>query len=317
MSENKTAQISKTTGFSKRLLLFKKNLPLLLLALPGLIILITMRYFPMFGLVLPFKDYKYDLGFWKSEWVGLKNFEFLFKSDDVLIATRNTILYNLVFIVIMAALAVILALLLYELSARAVKVYQTILYLPHFVSWVVAAFIVNALFDMDFGFVNRMLTAFGMEPVMWYNDAKYWPWIIILSNLWKGLGSSAIMYYAALIGISPDYFEAAKIDGAGKFKQIWHISIPMIKIVIIVLFILNVGKIMFADFGLFYNVPMNSPLLYSTTDVLDTYVYRALMNMGNIGMSSAAAFYQAVIGFVLVVVTNLVVKKIDPESGLF
>lgn len=317
MSENKTAQISKTTGFSKRLLLFKKNLPLLLLALPGLIILITMRYFPMFGLVLPFKDYKYDLGFWKSEWVGLKNFEFLFKSDDVLIATRNTILYNLVFIVIMAALAVILALLLYELSARAVKVYQTILYLPHFVSWVVAAFIVNALFDMDFGFVNRMLTAFGMEPVMWYNDAKYWPWIIILSNLWKGLGSSAIMYYAALIGISPDYFEAAKIDGAGKFKQIWHISIPMIKNVIIVLFILNVGKIMFADFGLFYNVPMNSPLLYSTTDVLDTYVYRALMNMGNIGMSSAAAFYQAVIGFVLVVVTNLVVKKIDPESGLF
>lgn len=313
MTNNKATK----TGFSKRLILFKKNLPLLLLALPGLVVLITMRYFPMFGLVLPFKNYKYDLGFWKSEWVGLKNFEFLFKSDDVLVATRNTILYNAVFIVVMAAIAVIIALLLYELSARAVKVYQTILYLPHFVSWVVAAFIVNALFDMDFGFVNRVLTSFGLEPNMWYNDAKYWPWIIIVSNLWKCLGSTAIMYYAALIGISPDYYEAAKIDGAGKLKQIWHISIPMIKNVIIVLFILNVGKIMFADFGLFYNVPMNSPLLYDTTDVLDTYVYRALMNMGNIGMSSAAAFYQAVVGFVLVVVTNLVVKKVDPESGLF
>lgn len=313
MKNSKTAK----SGIKRRLILFKKNLPLLLLALPGLVVLLTMRYFPMFGLILPFKNYKYDLGFWKSEWVGFKNFEFLFKSDDVLVATRNTILYNTVFIIFIAALAVVIALLLYELSAKAVKVYQTILYLPHFVSWVVAAFIVNALFDMDFGFVNHMLTSFGLEPKMWYNDARYWPWIIIMANIWKILGSSAIMYYAALIGISPDYYEAAKIDGAGKLKQIWHISIPMIKNVIIVLFILNVGKIMFADFGLFYNVPMNSPLLYDTTDVLDTYVYRALMNMGNIGMSSAAAFYQAVVGFVLVVVTNLVVKKVDPESGLF
>ena len=152
---------------------------------------------------------------------------------------------------------------------------------------------------------------------MWYNYPKYWYWIIPIVSVWKTLGNNSLMYYAALIGISPELYESARIDGAGKLKQVWYISIPMIKNIIVVLFILHVGKIMYADFGLFYNVPLNIGLLYPATDVLDTYVYRALMTLGDIGMSSAAAFYQAVVGFVLVMISNSIAKKVDPESGMF
>ena len=226
-------------------------------------------------------------------------------------------MYNLLFIFIGTLVGIILALMLYELTAKQVKVYQTVLYLPYFISWVVAAYIINALFDMDFGFFNKILEMLGREPIMWYSDASKWPLTIVLANVWKGMGNGALMYYAALIGISPEYYEAARIDGASKLKQIFYVSLPMIKNVIIVLCVINVGKIMHADFGLFYNLPMNSSALYSTTDVLDTYVYRALMTMNDVGMSSAASFYQAVVGFILVVATNLIVKKIDPDSGLF
>lgn len=306
-----------TSSLGRHVKDFKKNLPLLILALPGLITLILFRYLPMFGLILPFKDYKYSKGIFHSDWVGLKNFEYLFKSSDVMSATVNTIVYNLLFIFIGTVIGLVLALMLYELTARQVKVYQTVLYLPYFISWVVAAYILNALYDMDFGFINKILAAFGQEPVMWYSEPGKWPLTIILANVWKGMGNGALMYYAALIGISPEYFEAARIDGAGKMRQIFSISLPMIKNVVIVLCVINVGKIMHADFGLFYNLPMNSSMLYQTTDVLDTYVYRALMTMNDVGMSSAASFYQAVVGFILVVATNLIVKKIDPDSGLF
>ncbi len=296
---------------------FKSNCPLILLTLPGLALLILFRYLPMFGMILPFKNYDPSLGFFKSEWCGFENFKYLFQGSGAMRATLNTILYNGAFIVIGTILQIILALMLYELSAKFVKGYQTVLIMPYFVSWVVGAYIVKALFDMDYGSVNRIIESLGGTPKMWYNEPKYWPAIIITANMWKNIGYGCIMYYAALMGVSPDYFEAAKIDGAGKLKQIWYVSIPMIKNTIIVLFILNVGKIMFADFGLFYNVPMNVSLLYPTTDVLDTFVYRALINLGDVGMSSAAAFYQSVIGFVLVVATNFIVKKFDSDSGLF
>ena len=170
---------------------------------------------------------------------------------------------------------------------------------------------------MDYGIFNKIIVYFGGEKLMWYNNPEYWFWIIPILSVWKTLGNNVLMYYAALIGISPELYESARIDGAGKLKQVWYISIPMIKNIIVVLFILNIGKIMYADFGLFYNVPLNIGLLYPATDVLDTYVYRALMTIGDIGMSSAAAFYQAVVGFILVIVSNSVAKKIDPESGMF
>ena len=296
---------------------FANNVPFLVLSLPGIILLICFRLLPVFGLVLPFKNYTFDKGFLLSEWVGLKNFEFLFKSSDVLIATRNTILYNVSFIVLGIITGVIAALCPYELSSRFVKGYQTVLFLPYFISWVVAAYIVKAILDVDNGVLNRIIVRFGGNAVNWYGEKGVWPGIIIISSVWKTIGNNAIMYYAALIGISPEYFEAARIDGAGKLKQMWYISIPMIKNVIIALFIINIGKVMFADFGLFYNVPLNSSILYETTDVLDTYVYRALINLGDIGMSSAAAFYQSVIGFLLVIATNFIVKKVDPDSGIF
>ena len=270
----------------------------------------------MFGLLLPFKNYQYDKGLFGSDWCGFENFKFLVNSKDVFLATGNTLFYNFVFIISGIVLGIITALLLNELSSRFVKLYHTILYIPHFVSWVVAAYIINVLLNVDNGIINHLLISLGKEPISWYTESKYWPGIIIIANIWKSVGSSAVIYYAALIGINPEYYEAAKIDGAGKLKQIMYISIPMIKNVVIVMFIMSVGRIMYADFGLFYNVPMNSSLLYSTTDVLDTYVYRSLINLNDIGMSSAAAFYQAVIGFVLVVITNFVCKKFDPDSGL-
>lgn len=306
-----------SVALGKKMNTFKKNFSLLILALPGLATLILFRYFPMFGLILPFKNYQYDKGLFGSDWCGFENFKYLVSSSDVFRATVNTILYNLGFIITGIVLGIFIALLLNELSSRFVKIYHTVLYIPHFVSWVVAAYIINVLLNVDNGILNHILETFGKEPIQWYSESKYWPIIIFVSNIWKTIGSSAVMYYAALVGISPEYYEAAKIDGASKLQCIFRISIPMIKNVIIVLFIMNVGKIMFADFGLFYNVPMNSPLLYSTTDVLDTYVYRSLMNLGDIGMSSAAAFYQSVIGFVLVMATNLICKKLDPDSGLF
>lgn len=315
--ENNKAISGKMRVRSVKSRTFGNNLPFLMLSVPGIILLVCFRLLPIFGLILPFKNYTYDKGFLMSDWAGFGNFEYLFKSGNVMIATRNTILYNLVFIVTGIIAGVIIALLLCELTSRAVKVYQTVLFLPYFISWVVAAYVVKALLDVDNGLVNHIITAFGGEGVNWYGEKGVWPGIIIISNLWKNVGNNVVMYYAALVGINPEYYEAAKIDGAGKLKQMWYVSVPMIKNVIIVLFIINIGKVMFADFGLFYNVPMNSSLLYETTDVLDTYVYRALINLGDIGMSSAAAFYQSVVGFLLVIATNFIVKKVDNESGIF
>ncbi len=307
-------QVNKKNKFASD---FKRSLPFLLLALPGAVVLFLFRLMPLFGLVLPFKNYNPTLGFWKSDWAGFQNFEFLFRSNDVLNATRNTLFYNAVGIVAGIVVGVGIALLLFELANKYVKIYQTILYLPYFISFVVVAFIMKGLLDMDYGIFNKIIVYFGGEKVMWYNNPEYWFWIIPILSVWKSLGNNVLMYYAALIGISPELYESARIDGAGKLKQVWYISIPMIKNIIVVLFILNIGKIMYADFGLFYNVPLNIGLLYPATDVLDTYVYRALMTIGDIGMSSAAAFYQAVVGFILVIVSNSVAKKIDPESGMF
>lgn len=316
MKNNMAALDNGRVCFPKRRKL-GNNIPFLVLAVPGIVLLVCFRLLPIFGLILPFKNYTFDKGFLGSDWAGFKNFEYLFKSSDVLVATRNTILYNVIFIITGIVAGVIIALLLYEITSKFVKVYQTVLFLPYFISWVVAAYVVKALLDVDNGLVNHIIERFGGESVNWYGEKSVWPGIIIISNLWKTVGNNVVMYYAALVGINPEYYEAAKIDGAGKLKQMWYVSIPMIKNVIIVLFIINIGKVMFADFGLFYNVPMNSSILYQTTDVLDTYVYRALINLGDIGMSSAAAFYQSVIGFLLVVATNFIVKKVDPDSGIF
>lgn len=300
-----------------RLLTFRKSFPLTLMTLPGVILIFIFNYIPLFGLILPFKDYKFSDGFWGSKWVGFRNFRFLFQSKDMIVATRNTILYNFAFILVGTTVSVIIALMLFELSKRAVKFYQTTIILPYFISWVVVAFIVNSLLDADRGVINHLLVKCGREGVLWYNNPKYWPVIILLSSLWKGTGYTAVVYYAALMGLDQECYEAAYLDGASRLKQVWYISIPGIKSMITIMVIMSIGNVLRGDFGLFYNVPLNSSLLYSTTDVIDTFIYRALLNLGDIGMSSAAGFYQSCVGFLLILITNAVVNKVDKDSALF
>lgn len=296
---------------------FIKNLDLTLLALPTIIMILIFNYIPLYGLLLPFKDYKIGLGFWRSEWCGFKNFEFLFNGEDVIRATKNTILYNLAFIVIGTIVSIAVALMLYNLSKKAVKTYQTILFVPYFVSWVIVSYVVIAMLDMNYGVFNEIIKAVGGEKIMWYNEPKYWPFIIIFMNIWKNTGYNAIVYLAALMSIDTTLYEAAEVEGATKWHKIKYISLPGIKNMIIMLTIMKVGQIFSGDFGLFYNVPLNSALLYPTTDILNTFTYRALMSMGDIGMSSAATLYQSFAGFILVMITNAVTRKLDSDSALF
>lgn len=295
----------------------RRNSGLLFLALPGILFLFVFNYIPLYGLILPFKKYRYDLGFFDSPWAGLSNFEFLFKGNTLERVIRNTLGYNLIFIFLGTFISIVLALLLFELGRKSVKVYQTVLFFPYFISWVVAGYAFQAIFDMENGIANRLMVLFGAEPVMWYNDPKYWPYILVFVAVWKGAGYGSVIYYAALMGADQELFEAARIDGANKLQQIISISIPLIKPIITMMVILQIGKIFYSDFGLFYNVTLNSTLLYPATDVIDTFVYRSLIDLGDIGMASAAGFVQAVVGFVLVMSTNFIVKKINSENSLF
>jgi len=297
--------------------IFKQNLPLTFLALPAIIFTFVFSYIPLYGLLLPFKKYIPSKGFFGSPWVGIENFKFLMDNDAVTVATRNTILYNIAFIILGLFMSVLIALMLFEMRSLFVKMYQTCLFLPYFISWVVAAYAAKVFLDIDYGMLNAIITSLGGEAVAWYNVPKYWPAILIIAELWKGMGYSALIYYAALMGTDKSLFEAARIDGAGKIKQIWYISLPSIKPMIIMMTILKIGKIFYGDFGLFYNFTLNSSLLYSTTDIIDTYVYRSLIKLNDVSMSSAAGFYQSVLGFFLVLLTNWVVNKIDKENALF
>ncbi len=313
----KTKKNKISLGIRNEITHFKKNWQLTALAIPAVIMIFIFNYLPLYGLIIPFKNYIPRLGIAGSEWVGLQNFEFLIKTGTIWGAVFNTIAYNLAFLFIGVIIEVCIALMLYELSKRAVKVYQTALLVPYFLSWVVVAYVLNTLLDKQHGILNNLITFFGGSEVMWYNEPKYWPFIIVLTYLWKQMGYGAIVYLASLSGLDSAYFEAAKIDGATKLQQIRYISLPLLRPVITIMLILGIGKIMKGDFGLFYNVTMDSPLLYPTTDVIDTYVYRSLMNVSDLGMSSTTGFVQSVFGFILVVTTNKIVDKIDPSNALF
>lgn len=296
---------------------FIKYLPLTLLAVPTLIYFIIFKYLPMYGLILPFKNYQASKGFFGSDWVGLENFKFLLHNAQLNKAVINTVLYNLVFIIGGIFFAVLIALMLFEVSRRSVKVYQTVIYLPYYISYVIVAYAALAFLDAENGLFNKIIALFGGSGRLWYNNPGYWPAIIIFTAIWKGAGSDAVLYYAALMGVDKGLFEAAEIDGANKLQIIKNIAIPTIRPIIIMMSILKIGRIFSADFGLFYNLTFDSPLLYSTTDVLDTYINRALLNLGDIGLSSAVGFVQAVLGFILVIATNKIVKKFDDDSALF
>lgn len=293
---------------------FKKNLPLTIMALPALILMLLFKYLPLSGIILAFKQYNIRDGIFGSAWNGFKNFEYLFRTKDAWIITRNTILYNLTFIILDLIFAVTLAIILSELrQKRVAKVFQTIFMGPYFMSWVVVSFIAYSFLSVDNGFINR---TFGSE-FMWYSERAAWPFILIIFQIWKMIGYSTVMYLGAIVGISDDYYEAALMDGATKWQQIKYITLPSLKGMMIILSILAIGRIFYADFGLFYQLPRNSGPLFPVTNVIDTYVYRALRENGNIGMAAAANLYQSLVGFVLVVGSNFIVRKIDKDSALF
>lgn len=298
----------------------KENLMLGGLALPGIIIVVLFGYLPIFGNVLAFKSYNVQKGILGSDWANpwYNNFKFFFTSDAMGRVVRNTLGLNALFIIVCTVCAVGFGLLLYEVKKPAhVKIYQSFAILPNFLSWVAVSYIVYALLDTDKGIVNWIIGALGGDPVSWYAEPGYWPIILLLVSLWHGLGMSCIIYYAALMGIDQSLYDAAAIDGAGRFKQIIHVSLPSLVPIVVTMTLLNVGSIFRSDFGLFYNVTRNVGMLYKTTDVMDTYVYRALMEVGNIGMSSAASFIQSVVCCITLLTANFVVRKIDPEQALF
>ena len=296
----------------------KKYIPLYVMMLPGLAYLIINNYMPMPGLVIAFKNYSAKKGIYGSPWCGLANFKYLFVTEDAWIITRNTILYNVAFIIINTFLSIAVAIILSELTSRFKKFYQSAILLPHLLSTVIIAYLVYGFLCVDTGFINTsILAAFGKEPIMWYTETKYWPFILIFVSAWKSVGYSCIVYLATILGFDRAYYEAAIIDGCNKMQQITKITIPMLKPTIIMLTLMSVGRIFYSDFGLFYQVPMNSGQLYPVTQTIDTYVFRGLLQLGNVSMSSAAGVYQSLIGFGLVLGANLAVRKIDPESALF
>ena len=270
----------------------------------------------MIGIYMAFTDFRYADGVFGSKFVGLDNFIFFF-AGDVKRITINTVAYGATFIVTGLVSSLLVALLLNELKSRlATKVYQTVMILPHFMSWVVVGLIVYVFLDPANGVVNHLLTALGKDEIMWYSDPKRWPGIIIFIQMWKNVGMSSVIYFAALMGIDPSYYEAATIDGAGKLAQIRYITIPSIMPLICIQSILAIGGLFRGDFGLFYQVPMDVGNLYPATDIIDTYIYRGLRD-GNISVNTAVGLYQSLVGLVLVVGSNFIVNKINPDNSLF
>lgn len=296
----------------------RKNWIFWLMAMPAILAVFIFSYLPMIGLVMAFQKLDFKKGIFTSPFVGLKNFEFLFSTTDAWIITRNTICYNVVFIILTLICSVTLAIFMSELTCRRYsKVLQTVFIMPYFLSMVVVSTIVFAFLSPTNGFVNGMLQQFGVDPIGWYNQKSAWPFLLVFIHLWKNIGYSSVVYMAVISGISSEYYEAAALDGASKFQQAKYITIPHLRSIIAIKLIMSIGGIFRADFGLFYTVPRDSGSLYSVTNVLDTYIYRGLSQMNNMGMSTAAGLYQSVVGLVLVLIANKIVSKVDPDSAMF
>jgi putative aldouronate transport system permease protein len=300
---------------------FQSNLTLLLISIPALAQVVVFKYLTLPFLVIAFKDFKPAVGILKSEWVGFNNFRFLFgitgKGWEI---TRNTMLYNAVFIFVGTLVSLALALLIAEIfQSFWSRFYQSVLFLPNFLSWVVVGYAGYALLSTSSGAINGFFGSLGIESVSWYKKVEAWPWILLLANTWKNVGVATLIYLASILAINSEYYEVSELDGASRWNQIWHITLPLISPMIIVMVLLSIGRILNADFGLFYEVPRLylNPQLIGVTEVIDTYVYRALINLGQVEMATAANLFQSVIGFILIVVSNWIVRRIDPERALF
>ena len=311
----KKAEVKK----EKKKNVLKEYWPLYLMMLPALLYLLINNYIPMAGMVIAFKKLNFAKGIWASPWAGLKNFKFLFASKDAWIITRNTLLYNVAFILVNMVVGIAIAILITEVrNTKLKKIYQSAILLPFLMSMVILSYIVYALLSAENGLVNNsILPLFHIDPIQWYQKPKYWPAVLIIANCWKGVGYGCLIYIASLIGIDPSFYEAARLDGASKWQEITKITLPSLVPTIITLLLLSIGRIFYSDFGLFYQVPMNSGVLFPTTNVIDTYVYRALIEQGNISMSSAAGVYQSLVGFCVVMLSNWIVRKVDQDQALF
>lgn len=308
----------KAKAKAPRLKVRRRDLILTLMSSPAIILLVIFNYIPMFGLVLAFKDYRFDKGFLGSEWVGWDNFKFFFESNDAWIVLRNTLLLNMLFIAATLVMAVVTALIINEVRSRhMVKAAQTVMFFPYFMSWVVVGFLLYAFLQQDYGIINTLLGKLGLEKVSWYTQASYWPVILVISFVWKNMGYNSVIYYSSIIGFDASYYEAAEIDGATRLQMTTRITLPLLQPVVIVMLILQIGRIMYADFGLFYQLTRNQGALYATTDVLDTYVFRALRVTGDVGIGTAVGAFQAVVGMLLILGTNAIVRRIDEDSALF
>lgn len=314
---NKPAQ--KTASLSK--LRKKDNRQLLVLAIPGLLVLAFFSYLPMFGIILPWKNFRAVDGIFGSKWVGWKNFTFFFKGNAFLLKRllRNTLGLNFMYLCANTIITIVLGMLLFELKNRGlIRVYQTVLFLPFIISWVAASFFVEANLNPSVGIINSTLKSWGLEPVAWYLRAELWPWILMVCYLWKSIGHGIIIYYGNLMGVDPAQFEAAKLDGANRVQVMWHINWPHLRPIVLSFFILSMGSIFSADFGMFYYLPKDTTALYETTDVIDTYMIRALRSGGNtVGISAAVGLMQSMAGLAVLLITNKLAGLIDENGQVF
>lgn len=304
--------------FAEKIRYYKRYLPLYLMMLPALIYLFINNYLPMSGLVLAFEKYNVKDGIWGSQFTGFKNFTFLLKNNDLPILFRNTLGYNLCFILINLVLGVTLAILITEImNLKFRKAAQSSILFPFVVSIVIVSYMVRAFLDPEAGLLNHLLVSMGHQKVAWYDTAKYWPFILIFVNTWKGVGYGCILYISSILGIDMSLYESASLDGATKFQKIRYITLPFLKPTMITVSLLSLGRVFNSDFGLFFQVPQNSGLISSTTQTIDTFVYNVLITQSNVGMSAAASFFQSVMGFLMIMVFNAITRKISRENALF
>ena len=305
----------KSNGF---LVEFKKNKPLFVMILPAVVLTVVMAYLPMSGLILAFKNYRFDLGVFGSDWNGIENFRYLFESGTGWLITKNTIVYNLVNLITSQLLAILIAIFISEINKKFFKkISQSLIFLPYFISWVIVGTFVFAIFNYETGLLNSIIKALGGDPVNVYEMPGIWPVIIACFNSWKWCGYNSVIYIAAIVGVDAEIYEAASVDGANIFQRIRNITLPSIRATIITMLLLNVGRILRGDFEMFYQIVGQNGQLFNATDVIDTYVFRSLLQNSNLGMSAAASLYQSVLCFVIIIVVNRIVKKVDESNALF
>ncbi len=289
-----------------------------LMCLPAVVFFFLFSYMPMPGIYVAFVKYNYRKGIFGSKFVGLKNFEFLAESGKLFTLTRNTVLYNLAFILLGNLLAVFVAILLNEIRSKWFKKFsQTLMFLPYFISQVLVGLLVYSLLNYDTGFVNEVLLALGREKWQPYSDPNVWPVLLVIIHLWQQTGYNSVVYFAAICGIDAEIIEAAKVDGANAFQRIRYIILPSLRPTIVILLLFALGGIVRGNFGMFWNIIGTNPMLYDTTDIIETFVYRATMSDFNFSTASAVGFYQSVVGFVIVMIANFIIKKIEPDYSLF